>query len=101
MLRVPLELLRIIFIFLLLGGLIWVLIGNVYQFDGIENYQWLPGIGVYIVLFILYRNKMQFSGWYVGKGRKKLPAKVSRTLIGIAIFLLVVPFIMHAINLNS
>lgn len=97
MLRVPLELLRIIFIFLLLGGLIWALIGTIYQFEGVENYQWLPGIGVYIILFVLYRNRLQFSGWYIGKGRQQLRIKVSRTLISIAILLLVAPFVMNAI----
>ncbi|UJL47357.1 hypothetical protein KFZ58_05550 [Virgibacillus sp. NKC19-16] len=100
MLRVLLELLRIIFIFLLLGGLLWILIGNFYQFDDVENYQWFPVVGIYILLFVLYRNRLQFSGWYVGKGRMKLSAKVSKMLIGIAVLFLVVPFVIHAINLN-
>jgi len=38
---------------------------------------WFPGIAIYIILFILYRNKLQFSGFYEGSHQKVLPKKVT------------------------
>jgi uncharacterized membrane protein len=80
--RLFLELLRIIIIFMLLGGLGWAIIGNIYTInEATEPYSWLGAIAILLLLFVLYRNKLQFSGWYKGKGRLKLPKPVSFTLI--------------------
>lgn len=62
--------------------------------EAIESYSWLGGLAIFVLLFVLYRNKFQFSGWYKGKGRKKLPKYVSVTLIFISIILIISPFIM-------
>jgi hypothetical protein len=93
MMRFLLELLRIIFIFALLGSLLGLLLENVYLIFGfnIEKYGWLATMGIYVLLFVLYRNKLQFTGWYTGKGREKLPKKVSQILIGCSVLLLILP----------
>ncbi|MCP3028911.1 hypothetical protein [Halobacillus sp. A5] len=63
--RIVLELLRIILVFGLLGGFLWVLVKDMYTWNIVTiQYQWLAGIGIYIILFILYRNVWQFRGWY-------------------------------------
>ncbi|MEM1506441.1 hypothetical protein RG959_24130, partial [Domibacillus sp. 8LH] len=63
--RVILELLRIIFIFILLGGFIWEVLNTIYSvYEGIQNYKWIGALGIYLALFVLYRNIFQFSGWY-------------------------------------
>lgn len=59
--------------------------------DSIAGGGWSPGIAIYIILFVLYRNKLQFAGFYEGPNQKKLPNKVTLTLITCSIFLLVIP----------
>lgn len=95
--RVLLELLRIIFIFSILATLLGGIPHAVYSNIGIDTdkYGWTAMIGVFILIFVLYRNRLQFSGWYTGKGREKLPSVVSKTLIISAIILLLSPPILH------
>lgn len=94
--RVLLELTRIIFLFAILGGLAWTFISGLYTVTEItEKYQWLGAIAIYVLLFVLYRNRLQFSGWYRGKGRNKLPKVMSRTLIFSSILLMELPFIVN------
>lgn len=96
--RILLELLRIIIIFGLLGGLIWAIIGNIYTInEATETYSWLGGIAVLVLLFVLYRNKLQFSGWYQGNSRKKLPNNVSLILIFSSILLIILPFVLGSL----
>ncbi len=95
--RVLLELLRIIFIFAILATLIGGMPHAIYSNMGIdtEKYGWTAMLGVFILIFVLYRNKLQFSGWYTGKGREKLPKAVSKTLIICAVFLIILMPIMY------
>ncbi len=100
--RVLLELLRIIFIFILLGGLGWEIIGNIYTINEVtERYSWFGGVAILLILFVLYRNKLQFSGWYKGKCREKLPKTVSLMLIWVSILLIISPIILGLILIRS
>lgn len=93
--RILLELPRIIIIFVLLGGLGWAVLGNIYSInESTKSYSWLGAIAIFLLLFVWYRNKLQFSGWYKGKGRVKLPKSVSLTLIISSILLMIIPFIV-------
>ena len=69
-----LELLRVAAILIVLafgGGMI---LTSVYSSDsGTEPYSWLGGIAVVLLIFVLYRNKLQFSGWHKSESRDKLP----------------------------
>ncbi|WP_042224372.1 hypothetical protein [Oceanobacillus manasiensis] len=90
--RVILELIRIVFIFLFLGGVIWVILNHIYQvYGGIEEYRWIGGLGIYIAIFVLYRNSFQFSGWYKGKGRKKLPHRMTAVLVSASVLCILLP----------
>lgn len=98
--RITLELLRIIFIFfipmLILGGVfenLYINMGN-----GAEKYSWLSLIAIFIFMFVLYRNKYQYSGWYEGKGKEKLSKKVSLALITSSVILLSLPIIISFIS---
>ncbi|RXJ04398.1 hypothetical protein DS745_03160 [Anaerobacillus alkaliphilus] len=95
--RVVLELLRIIFIFAILVTVLGGIPYGIYSSIGIntDKYGWTAILGVFILIFVLYRNKLQFSGWYIGKGREKLPKGVSKTLLIFAITLLLCPPILH------
>lgn len=96
--RITLELLRIIVILGLLGALGWVVIKNIYIInETTKNYSWFGALAVLILLFVLYRNKLQFSGWYKGTGRKKLPKKVSVMLISLSVILVITPFILSSL----
>ncbi|CRK83121.1 hypothetical protein BN000_03079 [Neobacillus massiliamazoniensis] len=94
--RVLLELIRIIFIFLFLGAISSGIINYIYTKLGTDmnSYGWMGVIAIFILLFVLYRNKLQFSGWYKGKGRVKLSEKVFKLLIFSSVSLLLLPPIL-------
>ena|SRR5699024_3125020 len=90
-----LELLRIVIVIGFLGILGWLLIENIYSLnDQVESYSWLGAIALLLLLFILYRNKLQFSGFYKGKHREKLPKNVFIVLTIVAMGLFISPFII-------
>lgn len=94
--KVFLELLRIIFIFAIGGSILGYFLESVYSGIGIDNqkYGGIGFIAILILMFVLYRNKLQFSGWYKGEGRKKLPKIVSKLLIFSSISLLLLPIVL-------
>jgi hypothetical protein len=95
-LRVLLELVRIVISLLFFCGIIGAFINYLYSKFGTntDTYGWMVFIAMFILFFVLYRNKYQFSGWYTGKGRKKLPQQVSKLLISISILFLILPPIL-------
>ena len=96
--RTLLELLRIIFLLGLIGTLGWLVVGNIYKFNELtESYSWLGAIAILILIFVLYRNKLQFSGWYKGEGRMKLPKSITVTLISSSILLIILPFVLGSL----
>jgi hypothetical protein len=63
---------RIIAIFLLgavLGGTLNLLYGSIGVNVGNTNGGSLAGIAIFIFLLVLYRNKLQFSGFYKGENK--------------------------------
>ncbi|AXI08344.1 hypothetical protein CV093_05370 [Oceanobacillus sp. 143] len=96
--RTLLELLRVIFIMGILGGVGWLIIGNIYSMNGeAKPYSWLGAIAIFVLIFVLYRNKLQFSGWYKGNGRNKLSKKVSITLVLVSVLLIFSPFVLSSL----
>ncbi len=73
------------------------LLNRVYSALGIDlndnAYDGLQWIAIYVFIFILYRNKLQFSGWYKGKKLKKLPKSFTLVMVSGAIILLLLPFL--------
>ncbi|MYL72387.1 hypothetical protein GLW00_16190 [Halobacillus litoralis] len=97
--RVLLELLRIVFLFIFGGALVWVVLAPFYNVHPLSReYQWLGALGVYGILFVFYRNRWQFSGWYKGKGRKKLPLSLTRIIIVGSMVLIASPWVMAMFN---
>lgn len=91
--RVLLELFRIILIFGLLGAISWAILESIYNLiPVVKSSMWLGGFAIFILLFVFYRNKFQFSGWYRGKYREKLPRILSIILISISVLLIIMPF---------
>ncbi|WP_303969716.1 hypothetical protein [Sporosarcina ureae] len=89
-----LELIRIAIILLISGGLLGGLVNLIYAGFGINvddtNGAWLVGVSILIILFVLYRNKLQFSGFYKGDQIVKLPRIISTILISSSIILLII-----------
>lgn len=92
--RTSLELLRILIILIFFGGLGWAVLNNIYTMYEVPiKYMWVGATTIFIIIFVLYRNKLQFSGWYKGKSKEKLPKKVSFLLILISFLLLITPLV--------
>ncbi|MFE4429166.1 hypothetical protein ACFY5J_18360 [Peribacillus butanolivorans] len=85
MFRVILELLRIVAIIFILGSLMGALVNLIYASMeiNVDNTAggWFVGVAILIILFVFYRNRLQFSGFYKGKGKEKLSNKISIFLI--------------------
>jgi hypothetical protein len=95
--RVLLELIRIILIFGIAGTIISSIVNGIYINIGVNQYGWLGSIAILILLFVWYRNKLQFSGWYSGKGKEKLPKTASQILILCSLFLLCAPPVLSLV----
>ncbi|MEH7107836.1 MULTISPECIES: hypothetical protein [Bacillaceae] len=97
--RVILELIRVTIILVILGGVMGGIAELIYKSLGLHVDQtsggWLVGISILILLLVFYRNKLQFSGFYNGGGRKKLPRKVSVTLVSLSVIMLVIAPFFH------
>ena len=98
--KIILELLRVIFIFLILLAILGTFFKNLYVGigNGSEKYSWLSYIATFLLIFVMYRNKFQFSGWYEGEGREKLPRKVTKILITSSVILILLPPIIAQLN---
>jgi hypothetical protein len=94
--RVLLELIRIIILFIIVGGIIGSLLENLYSAIGTDTkkYGWMVFIAIFSMLFVLYRNKLQFTGWYKGKGRERLSKKLSKIFTFSIVILLLLPPIL-------
>lgn len=98
MMKFALEFLRILVIVFIIGAVGMSIIVYVYQLYGIsENYYWMSGIAVLLLLFVLYRNKWQFLGWYQAEKDEKLTIPISIVLVSSSILLIVLPFILTAV----
>ena len=95
--RTLLELVRIFIILFIVIGVSSYFFNTIYLEMGIniEEYGLFVFSASFILFFVLYRNKLQFSGWYKGKGRDKLPRKVSQILIFSSIVLLLFPPVLN------
>ncbi|MEE6449367.1 hypothetical protein RAH41_02215 [Gottfriedia acidiceleris] len=99
--KVLLELIRIVFIFLLLGVILSTLLRNLYLLMGVnlEKFGWMGTVAIFSLLFVIYRNKLQFSGWYTGKTRVKLSKKVTTFLLSVSLlFIISLPILSYLFN---
>ncbi|UFT98379.1 hypothetical protein KO561_14385 [Radiobacillus kanasensis] len=96
--RAVLELSRIVFILAIFGGIGFSILNAVYEMDEKSApYTWLGAIAILTLLFVLYRNKLQFSGWYKGNNTKKLSKQTSFILIFSSLVLIISPFVLGTI----
>jgi hypothetical protein len=95
-----LEVIRIIAIFGLLGALFSTVVSKTYNEIGVNltHTGWWCYFGILVLIFVIYRNKLQFSGWYNGKGREKLTKIVTKLLISCSIIMILIPGIYELIH---
>ncbi|QFF99182.1 hypothetical protein PB01_10260 [Psychrobacillus glaciei] len=97
--RIILELIRLILLLGILGAFMGGIVNNIYGFFRVDlgnSYLGLlPGLSIFIVFSVLYRNKLQFSGYYKGDGRIKLFKRVSISLVSCSLILLIVAPLLH------
>ncbi|WP_010093554.1 hypothetical protein [Ornithinibacillus scapharcae] len=93
--RTLLELVRIIVLMVIFGVVCGSILNPFYTLsETAERFSFLGAIAIILLFFTLYRNKLQFTGWYKGKGREKLPKSVTRLIISSSIVLLISPFMI-------
>lgn len=91
--RVILEQLRAIFLFLIFGYIFGYILSYLYKLVGLANsgFGLIALLSILIIFIVLYKNKLQFSKWNGVKVKHKLSKKVSQVLIYISIVLIIIP----------
>ena len=97
--RILLELLRNILIFLISGSFYSMGLSIVYKSIGVSRFEWIGALAVLVVLFVIYRNRWQFKGWYKGEEKVMLSQKTTKLLLSFAALLLILPPLLHYFNL--
>ena len=94
MFRLFLELIRIMALFSILGSFMGALLRLIYKSFGINIDQstggWLVSLSIFMLFFLLYRNKLQFSGFYKSSNSVKLSKTMSVLLISGSAFLIII-----------
>ena len=54
---------------------------------------WMVAIANFLIIFVVYRNKLQFSGWGRSSNGVKLSKVTTRILVALSIVLLVFPLV--------
>ncbi|MCQ2009179.1 MAG: hypothetical protein ABF649_21130 [Bacillus sp. (in: firmicutes)] len=93
MIRGPLELFRVLLLVAIFGSLVSSGIVLIYHLMHLSVGGWgylLVFLATLMFIFVLYRNRLQFNGFFLGRQRRSLPEWQTRTLIIIAIFLIVI-----------
>lgn len=97
--KILLELIRVFAILAILGIGGGLLLTGLYSSSpDTEPYRWLGGVAVLTLIFVLYRNKLQFSGWYQGTARDKLRRPITILLVAASILLMISPFVLGALS---
>lgn len=96
--RTVLELLRILVLLVIFGAVASLLTERIYKVnEAVAAYAWISGLALLVLFFVVYRNALQFTGWYKGEQRNKLPKKVTAILVSISLILLFVPFVLGTV----
>jgi len=90
------EFCRVLILLFLFLGIFYYLINNIYHLIEIEteHYLLIVTVALLLIIYVIYSNKFQFTGFYT-KGSKKLPNKITWAILSIAFLLLVIPIIIH------
>lgn len=92
-----LELLRVLFILIVGTGVLSYFEIWVYGLIGIDmianSMMWMGSLANLIIVFVIYRNFLQFSGWFKSSKSTKISRRHAIGLLGVATILLIMPLI--------
>lgn len=71
----------------------------IYTSHFFSTLEWLGFIAYFFLFLVLYRNKLQFKGWYESKNNKKLSKTTTISLTAISVLLIVMPIIFAYVPL--
>jgi hypothetical protein len=96
-LTVLLELLRMIVLLLIFMFVTGAVERFIYEsfMSWEHSYHWYLAIGNFVLFFVIYRNYLQFKGWYKSKDNVKLSKSATRLLYLIAALIIIVPMIFY------
>ncbi|MGG0410877.1 hypothetical protein [Peribacillus simplex] len=90
---------RIITIIFVIGMIIGFTINSIYAIFGItvENTTggWIVGMAIFPLLYVLYKNRLQFSGFYKNDGQVKLSNRATAILLCFSVQMLTVAPLFH------
>lgn len=92
--RVLLELSRIVLVFFFLAAVGVLLLERLYHTFPTAA-EGLGLLGVFLLIFLLYRHKLQFTGWYHGKKRTPIRKKTILLPSLLSFLCIVFPFLLH------
>ena len=93
-----LEFIRVVFILLFGTGLLLSLEIWIYRLLDVDLFGnplgWIIVLANFIIIFVVYRNKLQFKGWFKSSKIDKLSKLTTRILIWLAVILVILPLII-------
>ncbi|WP_026476228.1 hypothetical protein [Alkaliphilus transvaalensis] len=91
------EIIRVLFILIFGTGLLVTLEVWLYGLLDIalleNSLGWMIAFANLIIVFVVYRNNLQFKGWFKSSRSSKLPKLITRTLLVLAMVLIILPLI--------
>lgn len=92
-----LEFLRVLFILVLGTGILLYLEIWLYSFFNVDllgnSMGWLAAIANWIIVFIVYRNFLQFRGWDKSSNKAKISRPTTIVLIVVSAILFIIPLL--------
>lgn len=94
-----LEMVRMLVLLLLVSALLGSLENGLFKMiHNREAIPWLFTAGNLLLYFVLYRNKLQFQGWYRSAHNRKLKTVTTVMLTGISLLFILLPFVLPLLS---
>ena len=93
------EFVRVLILMFFLTAILYYPLGKLYETIGIEteNYFYILTFAILLIVYVIYTNKLQFTGFYT-KGAKKMSPKITWSILSISFLLISVPIIINYIS---
>ena len=90
------EFVRVLILMFFLTAILYFPLRTLYETIGIEteNYFYILTFAILLIVYVIYTNKLQFTGFYT-KGAKKMPPKITWSILSISFLLISGPIIIN------
>ncbi|TMW72891.1 hypothetical protein [Alteribacter natronophilus] len=98
--RYLIEILRVGLIIFFLGVIGGALLRYLYSSIGVDTdgLAWVGNAGILILIYVLYQNRLQHTGWLKKEKVKKLSPSLTRALVSLAVIVIAVPAVIGLIT---